>query len=111
MNLHKPLRRQSALTGGATDAIKNISKRRLEAHRVLLGVSEVRSQPNLPRAGPGQRRRKFSRNNLMPSIGHQLVELFLEAAPTVLIILVFGFILRQLCYRPLLEVIAETASR
>src|SRR2546429_4167205 len=33
-----------SLTGGATDAIKNISKRRLEAHRVLLGVSEVRSE-------------------------------------------------------------------
>jgi hypothetical protein len=47
MKLHKPLR-QSALTGGATDAIKNISKRRLEAHRALLGVSEVRGQPICP---------------------------------------------------------------
>src|SRR2546429_3277056 len=100
-----------SLTGGATDAIKNISKRRLEAHRVLLGVSEVRSQPNLPRAGPGQRRRKFRRNNLMPSIGHQLGELFLGAAPTVLIILLFGFILRPLFFRPLLEVMAEREAR
>ena len=110
MNLHKPLW-QSALTGGATDAIKNISKRRLEAHRVLLGVSEVRSQPNLPRAGPGQRRRKFRRENSMPSIGHQLGELFLGAAPTVLLILLFYFILRTLFFRPLLQVMAERDAR
>src|SRR5215470_10114540 len=43
----------------------------------------------------------------MPSIGHQLGELFLGAAPTVLIILIFYFILRKLFFQPLLKVMAE----
>lgn len=47
----------------------------------------------------------------MPSIGHQLGELFLGAAPTVLIILLFYFILRTLFFRPLLKVMAERDAR
>src|SRR6266700_4126899 len=47
----------------------------------------------------------------MPSIGHQLGELFLGAAPTVLIILVFYFILRTLFFQPLLNVMAERDAR
>jgi F-type H+-transporting ATPase subunit b len=41
----------------------------------------------------------------------QLGELFLQAVPTVLIILVFYFILRGLFFRPLLKVMAERESR
>lgn len=47
----------------------------------------------------------------MPSIGHQLGELFLGAAPTVLIILIFYFILRTLFFQPLLKVMAEREAR
>ena len=47
----------------------------------------------------------------MPSIGHQLGELFLGAAPTVLIILLFYFILRTLFFQPLLKVMAERDAR
>lgn len=47
----------------------------------------------------------------MPSIGHQLGELFLGAAPTVLILLVFYFILRTLFFQPLLKVMAERDAR
>ncbi len=47
----------------------------------------------------------------MPSIGHQLGELFLGAAPTVLIILVFYFILRTLFFQPLLNIMAERDAR
>jgi F-type H+-transporting ATPase subunit b len=47
----------------------------------------------------------------MPSIGHQLGELFLGAAPTVLIILLFYFILRALFFKPLLQVMAEREAR
>jgi len=47
----------------------------------------------------------------MPSIGHQLGELFLGAAPTVLIILLFYFILRALFFKPLLAVMAERDER
>lgn len=47
----------------------------------------------------------------MPSIGHQLGELFLGAAPTVLIILIFYFILRALFFQPLLKVMAERDAR
>jgi F-type H+-transporting ATPase subunit b len=47
----------------------------------------------------------------MPSIGHQLGELFLGAAPTVLIILLFYFILRALFFKPLLRVMAERDAR
>src|SRR5690242_13473682 len=44
-------------------------------------------------------------------IGHQLGELFLGAAPTVLIILIFYFILRTLFLQPLLKVMAERDAR
>jgi F-type H+-transporting ATPase subunit b len=47
----------------------------------------------------------------MPSIGHQLGELFLGAAPTVLIILLFYFILRPLFFLPLVKVMAEREAR
>lgn len=44
-------------------------------------------------------------------IGHQLGELFLGAAPTVLTILIFYFILRALFFLPLLKVMAERDAR
>src|SRR6202521_1060011 len=47
----------------------------------------------------------------MQSIGHQLGELFLQAVPTVLIILLFYFILRAIFLKPLLLVMAEPDSR
>src|SRR5438445_9628441 len=47
----------------------------------------------------------------MQVIGHQLGELFLQAVPTVLIILLFYFILRALFFKPLLQVMAERDSR
>ena len=47
----------------------------------------------------------------MPSIGHQLGELFLGAAPTVLIILIFYFILRTLFFQPLVKVMADRDAR
>jgi len=46
----------------------------------------------------------------MQVIGHQLGELFLQAVPTVLIILLFYFILRALFFKPLLAVMAERDS-
>jgi F-type H+-transporting ATPase subunit b len=47
----------------------------------------------------------------MPSIGHQLGELFLGALPTALLILLFYFILRALFFEPLLKVMAEREAR
>jgi F-type H+-transporting ATPase subunit b len=47
----------------------------------------------------------------MQDIGHQLGELFLQAVPTVLIILLFYFILRVIFFKPLLAVMAERDSR
>src|SRR2546422_19849 len=47
----------------------------------------------------------------MQAIGHQLGELFLQAVPTVLIILLFYFILRTIFFKPLLQVVAERDSR
>jgi len=47
----------------------------------------------------------------MQAIVHQLGELFLQAAPTVLIILLFYFILRALFFKPLLAVMAQRDSR
>jgi len=47
----------------------------------------------------------------MSPIVHQLGELFLGAAPTVLIILFFYFILRALFFQPLLKVMAERDAR
>jgi F-type H+-transporting ATPase subunit b len=47
----------------------------------------------------------------MQAIVGQLGELFLQAVPTVLIILLFYFILRALFFNPLLQVMAERDSR
>ena len=47
----------------------------------------------------------------MQTIVHQLGELFLQAAPTVLIILFFYFILRALFFAPLLKIMAEREAR
>ncbi len=47
----------------------------------------------------------------MQEIVHQLGELFLQAVPTVLTVLVFYLILRSLFFRPLLQVMAERESR
>jgi len=47
----------------------------------------------------------------MQEIVHQLGELFLQAVPTVLIILIFYFMLRAVFFKPLLAVMAERDSR
>jgi len=47
----------------------------------------------------------------MDSIVGQLGNLFLQAMPTVLIILLFYFILRAIFFKPLLQVMAERDSR
>lgn len=47
----------------------------------------------------------------MQEIVHQLGELFLQAVPTVLIILLFYIILRAIFFKPLLAVMAERDSR
>jgi F-type H+-transporting ATPase subunit b len=47
----------------------------------------------------------------MHDIGHQLGDLFLQAVPTVLTILLFYFILRALFFAPLLKIMAEREAR
>ena len=47
----------------------------------------------------------------MQAIVHQLGELFLQAVPTVLIILLFYIILRAVFFKPLLAVMAEREAR
>ncbi len=47
----------------------------------------------------------------MQEIVHQLGELFLQAVPTVLIILLFYFILRAIFFKPLLAVMAQRDAR
>jgi F-type H+-transporting ATPase subunit b len=47
----------------------------------------------------------------MQEIVHQLGELFLQAVPTVLIVLVFYLILRVLFFQPLLRVMKEREAR
>lgn len=47
----------------------------------------------------------------MQEIVHQLGELFLQAVPTVLIVLLFYFVLRGLFFKPLLKVMAEREAR
>src|SRR5712692_4522334 len=47
----------------------------------------------------------------MQTIVRQLGELFLQAVPTVLIILLFYFILRAIFFKPLLAVMAERDAR
>ena len=45
------------------------------------------------------------------AIVHQLGELFLGAVPTVLLILIFYFLMRSLFFKPLLAVLAERDAR
>ena len=47
----------------------------------------------------------------MQEIVHQLGELFLQAVPTVLIVLAFFLILRSVFFKPLLRVMAERDAR
>jgi F-type H+-transporting ATPase subunit b len=47
----------------------------------------------------------------MQDIVHQLGELFLQATPTVLIVLAFYLLLRVLFFKPLLQVMAERDTR
>src|SRR5215470_5235485 len=47
----------------------------------------------------------------MQEIVHQLGELFLQAVPTALIVLVFYIVLRFLFFKPLLAVMAERDAR
>jgi|SRR5438477_7626850 len=47
----------------------------------------------------------------MQAIVHQLGELFLQAVPTALIVLIFYVVLRLLFFKPLLAVIAEREAR
>ena len=47
----------------------------------------------------------------MQQIVHQLGELFLQAVPTVLIVLVFFLVMRALFFKPLLAVMAERDAR
>src|SRR6202140_1909228 len=47
----------------------------------------------------------------MQEIVHQLGELFLQAVPTVLILLIFYGVLRVLFFKPLLKVMAEREAR
>jgi F0F1-type ATP synthase membrane subunit b/b' len=47
----------------------------------------------------------------MQEIVHQLGELFLQAVPTVLIVLAFYLMLRSLFFKPLLAVMAEREAR
>jgi len=47
----------------------------------------------------------------MQEIVHQLGELFLQAVPTVLIVLAFYLILRALFFKPLLAIMAERDAR
>jgi F-type H+-transporting ATPase subunit b len=47
----------------------------------------------------------------MQQIVHQLGELFLQAVPTVLIVLVFYVVMRALFFKPLLAVMAERDAR
>ncbi len=48
---------------------------------------------------------------MQDDIVHQLGELFLQAVPTVLILLVFYWVLRLLFFKPLLAVISEREAR
>ena len=45
------------------------------------------------------------------SIGHQLGELFLQAVPTILILLAFYVVMRGLFFKPLLRVMAEREEK
>ncbi|MGB2634948.1 MAG: ATP synthase F0 subunit B [Candidatus Acidiferrum sp.] len=47
----------------------------------------------------------------MPSLVHQIGELFLRAVPVALIVIVFYFVLRSLFFKPILLVMAEREAR
>lgn len=47
----------------------------------------------------------------MPSLVHQVGELFLRAVPVALIVLVFYFILRSVFFKPILAVMAQRDAR
>jgi F-type H+-transporting ATPase subunit b len=47
----------------------------------------------------------------MPSLVHQIGELFLRAVPVALLVIVFYFVLRALFFKPLLAVMAEREAR
>jgi F0F1-type ATP synthase membrane subunit b/b' len=47
----------------------------------------------------------------MPSLVHQIGELFLRAVPVALIVIVFYFVLRSLFCKPILAVMAEREAR
>src|SRR5215470_842978 len=47
----------------------------------------------------------------MQEIVHQLGELFLQAVPTILIVLAFYLIMKALFFKPLLKVMAEREAR
>jgi F0F1-type ATP synthase membrane subunit b/b' len=47
----------------------------------------------------------------MPSLVHQIGELFLRAVPVAFLVLIFYFILRSLFFKPILAVIAERDAR
>lgn len=47
----------------------------------------------------------------MPSLVHQIGELFLRAVPVALIVLIFYFLLRGLFFKPILAVMAERDAR
>jgi F-type H+-transporting ATPase subunit b len=53
----------------------------------------------------------FRRQNSMQTIGQQLGELFLQAVPIVLILVVFYGVLKVLFFKPLLRVLAEREAR
>src|SRR5882724_5470186 len=50
-------------------------------------------------------------NNFFMAIVHQLGELFLGAVPTVLLIIIFYFLMKALFFKPLLAVMAERDDR
>jgi hypothetical protein len=54
---------------------------------------------------------KVQANQILMAIVHQLGEPFLGAVPTVLLILVFYFIMKSLFFKPLLAVMAERELR
>jgi F-type H+-transporting ATPase subunit b len=47
----------------------------------------------------------------MPSLVHQIGELFLRAVPIALIVIIFYFVLRSLFFKPILAVMAEREAR
>jgi F-type H+-transporting ATPase subunit b len=89
------------LTGFLSNAILLVPSRQLWAIRAHASGS-VCGNGDQP-----QSRIKF----LGMDIVHQLGELFLGAVPTVVLILIFYFILKSLFFKPLLAVMAEREAR